>query len=802
MKIITDNIELQLNEKLGTFDILRRSSGKIIVKNAHCAALTGDKKKYCTSGTKFTKSQGTYRGYLGKGTNTRLDFQERLGGFHFQLEIVQYDNFDFITLEAILTNESKKPQEIQYLSPLEVLASKKGGIALTKDPQSSVIFENGLGFAFEFFMRSFNAREESESSMMEFVYDKNNFSNNLLLGILSLPQYLSEVISNDEEEKGIQIGNKEAIAELRMQSYFPFPKLITPGTSISSGTWIVQLDEPSPFEALENYANLIAQYNNINLWPHEIPHGWNSWNNPVDAFRNYSYVTQINEEIILDNMKIAVDKLKPFGLKYWQLDNGYSKDDLMNLDDIMEDRFPHGMKHLADMFREQGLIPGIWINPFSVGINSKIFKEKEPEGWFPEPDDSFPIKSKTWRPIDLTIPDAQNYFRRAIRRVVKEWGYKLLKVDFAYMSMAPIKFHNEVMTSPEVHRLGWELIRKEAGEDVFIFGIGGPMGLHYGIIDGERITLDTLPKWHPDNMPIEMLDIPQTGGSVFYNYRTMARRYYYNNRIWFNHLDCFSFRPSIARNEAMMLITAMGMLGGIWKIGDKLKDLQEDDFEIIRKFLPIHRNRVRPIDLFQKLIPEVLHFPCRLGVGNNKQNVVALMNWGPNKDLITEEQIPSKCKKISVKFGEIGLKPSARYHVFDFWKEKYLGCHKQDFGAELKPRHQKVLSIRKNTKKPTFLSVNRHITQGQQTISLLQEFKKHNNQITLEGDLIAEYKYKFYFYVPNDYEFVNINNYPLEKPINLEAMMEGRILKISAVVGTKSKSQSQRFIINIDFIEK
>ncbi len=130
---------------------------------------------------------------------------------------------------------------------------------------------------------------------------------------------ICEIISNDEEEDGIEIEGKESIAEFRASVPFAFPKCIPEGESLSSGVWIMMLDSPSGFEALETYADLIVEYNLIKLWPHEVPHGWNSWNNPLDEHREYCYVTQINEEIILENLDIAVDKLKRFGLLYWQL---------------------------------------------------------------------------------------------------------------------------------------------------------------------------------------------------------------------------------------------------------------------------------------------------------------------------------------------------------------------------------------------------------------------------------------------------------------------------------------------------
>ena len=81
------------------------------------------------------------------------------------------------------------------------------------------------------------------------------------------------------------------------------------------------------------------------MWPYEVPHGWNSWNNPLDSVKEYSYAQDITENIVLRNMNMAVAQLKRFGLSFWNVDDGYMNNHILNIDDVDLNRFPNGMRY-------------------------------------------------------------------------------------------------------------------------------------------------------------------------------------------------------------------------------------------------------------------------------------------------------------------------------------------------------------------------------------------------------------------------------------------------------------------------
>lgn len=778
--IQTQKIKVMLNHLKGTFDVSSQEKNLIVIKNAFCSltcSIGPEKKVFNTINHEYIITSGPFAGNLGKGTRYRMDFlkKEDSEPIHFQLDIIVYENLPHIFFELIVTNDGNQDVKLHQISGLAVnsKAEEKGGIFISSSPDDALIYENGLGFALEFFMRSFCARMESESSLMQFIYSKNQLSNNLLVGLINPNSYLFEVVSNEENDQGIIIDGREAIAEYQAQIIFPFPKMLPPKDSISAGKWVIMIDSKNGFEALESYADIIRIHNNIRLWPHSIPHGWNSWGNPVDGFREYSYVHDISEKVILDNLEVAVKFLKPFGLEYWQLDEGYC-DDRMLIDENQLDLFPHGVKFIADKIHEQGLKAGIWINPFNIGIRAALIKE-HPD-WFPPPDPSFVIKNNKWRSLDISIPECQNYLRHFIRKVVKEWGFDLLKVDFSYMNMAPSKFANPLMTSPELHRLGWQIIREEAGKDVFVFGIGGPLGLHIGDLDGERVSLDTLPVWANKGVPQHMFDIPQTDGSVVYNYRTMIRKFFFNNRVWFNHLDCLCFRPSLKRDETLCLANAIALMGGIFKIGDKLVEMKEEDLRVIQKMLPIYKGYSRPADVFRMLLPEIINLPIKKSFLH--WNIVGLFNWGENQDLINEKDLPSESKFITIKFNEdLELDRGYKYHIFDFWNEKYFGLHFEQFAYKLDPHTSVVLSVHQEVDYPQFLSSNRHITQG--GIELLDYlWDPLMSQIDMTLLSVPKFEHHLFFYVSSRYKLDKINS---KQNADIKHYLNENILKLTII---------------------
>ncbi|WP_299581963.1 glycoside hydrolase family 27 protein [uncultured Sunxiuqinia sp.] len=128
--------------------------------------------------------------------------------------------------------------------------------------------------------------------------------------------------------------------------------------------------------------------------------GWASWNN---------YRVNINEEIIRNQADAMVNRgLSDVGYHYLNVDDGYfgGRDSEGNIV-VHPERFPSGMKSLADYIHSRGLKAGIYSD---AGINTcASYWDKDTIGV------GMGLYNHEWQ--DLTL-------------MLKDWGYDFIKVDW------------------------------------------------------------------------------------------------------------------------------------------------------------------------------------------------------------------------------------------------------------------------------------------------------------------------------------------------------------------------------------
>ncbi len=751
------------DDPLSNFD-LYSNSGRIVAKNIFCAVKT-NKREISTIGKRYSFLESPHLGALGKGTHYSIEFESNPEDIiSFRLDLYIYEENPDLFGELTVKNIGSNPISLESIDPFVVCKSKNGGLFVGSRPEESLIFENGFTFAIDFFMRCEQASDETESNWMTLVYSK-DMKENFLFGFISKASEITECVTNDIDSEGLEFEGRTAVPEFRAKKIFIKGKQLLPEESITSDRFVMMADTGNNFTALETYAEYIAKYNNIKVWPHEIPHGWNSWGNPVDEFRDASYSKNVDESELIKNLDAAL-RLKPYGLKYFQIDDCYMIY-YMTPDELNDKwpEFPHGLRWFADQIRSRGLIPGIWINPFNVNKNSKLYQQHKDDGWFLEIDDGFPVKANSWGTVDPTHPEVQKYLKKYIRKIVFDWGFKVLKVDFSYHVLGGKKYHVPNITPTEAMRIGFDLMREVAGPDVFIYGIGGPIALHFGAVNGERITLDTLAYWGKD------LDLMVERNGMKPAFRTSTRRYFYHDRVWINHMDCFSFRGSLTYDESMVYVNAMAMLGSILKTADKFIAMPDWEFDIFSKLLPVHRTAARPIDVWRKLYPEILH--KHISIDGAEWDLLALFNMGNNKDLITQKEIPEGDRRIAVEFSELGLKSDEKYLIFDFWNQKFEGVHEKAFDIELKNHSSRLYSVHKLLGKPQYLSNNRHFTQGAFDIKKIQ-WNESINSLFISMLTTENHSHKIWVYCPNTYKFTSIDS----QSVKTQYTKEGEILTI------------------------
>lgn len=180
-----------------------------------------------------------------------------------------------------------------------------------------------------------------------------------------------------------------------------------------------------PFQSLEAFGDAMARFSArpVRTGPTAL---WCSW---------YAHRMGMTEEKVLANAEVAARHFKPLGLEIMQLDHGWQRGDVTG-DWVPNERFPHGLKWLADQLRQRhGLRLGVWIAPTDVAETSALFQQ-HPD-WMLKGSDGKPRVNWRWywKPnpncyeLDATHPDAFKAMSDAFRQLT-DWGVSYYKIDF------------------------------------------------------------------------------------------------------------------------------------------------------------------------------------------------------------------------------------------------------------------------------------------------------------------------------------------------------------------------------------
>lgn len=157
------------------------------------------------------------------------------------------------------------------------------------------------------------------------------------------------------------------------------------------------------------------------------------------------------------------------------------------------ERFPLGLKPVADRIMEEGYIPGLRISPFVCSENSSIWQDHR--HWAAKDSDGNWIKTGTEQggcyALDIMNKDFREYLREVFDTIVNKWGFRFLKLDSLYAACIQPK---HTMTRGMLMAEAMGLIREIAG-DAFILAGDVPLASAFGRADYCRTGCDVSPEW-------------------------------------------------------------------------------------------------------------------------------------------------------------------------------------------------------------------------------------------------------------------------------------------------------------------
>jgi len=204
----------------------------------------------------------------------------------------------------------------------------------------------------------------------------------------------------------------------------------------------------------------------------------------------YAYYEGITEDVLTKDIAELAEL--PFDVV--QIDDGWQQ---RVGDWEPNDKFPSGMRALTERITAAGMSPGLWISPFIVLPTSKLARE-HPDFLLRDEHGDPVVAGNNWGTgywaLDLTHPGVQQHLSELIHRIVHDWGFTYLKLDFINAGAAPgvrrTGAHREA-----AYRDALALIRKAAGPEVYLLGSGGLLLPSLGLVDGLRSGPDVAPLW-------------------------------------------------------------------------------------------------------------------------------------------------------------------------------------------------------------------------------------------------------------------------------------------------------------------
>jgi alpha-galactosidase len=321
------------------------------------------------------------------------------------------------------------------------------------------------------------------------------------------------------------------------------------------------------FEAGPDYhSQLLAYGDAVRRWRHarvstETPIGWWSWT---------VYYGAINEGEVLANGDWQAEHLKSLGYKYFQIDEGYqyARGEFATPNAT---QFPDGMRFVGHYLVGKGLTFGVWTAPFEVTTRAWVYEHHKDWLVHNAKGDPIPIgdvwhqKTDVLYALDTTHPGAQEYMRDTYRTLAREWGVRFIKLDFMDTTAIEGYHYRPNTTALEAQRIGLQIIRDAAGEEVILDKDGSPMLNPVGLVDTGRISADT-------GHSFERTKNAASG---------IAARFYMQRNFFVDDPDAFNVtathlmeraneKSSISLGAAQASIALSAVSGGMYEIGDDM----------------------------------------------------------------------------------------------------------------------------------------------------------------------------------------------------------------------------------------
>ena len=451
---------------------------------------------------------------------------------------------------------------------------------------------------------------------------------------------------------------------------------LVPGKSVEVSRVFYQIKEKShPQSAFADYVKELKRYHEYRGSKTRMLH------EGVYCTWNYGTFGNITEELILKRAKVLADNVP--NCTHFLIDDGFQAlretydNNNAGIDSFYpvpsegydKEKFPNGMKVVADGIRELGLKPCIWLAP-KVYLASPLAKEK-PEWLLKNKDGSEKLIGESSF-LDLSHPQARDFYLKVLDALFIDWGFEGIKYDFMtqWFLMESSRFGHG--SGLEWRDFAFSEIRKRIGDEGFFmtciaFSAGNPFpGIN---ADSYRCGFDI----HDGTWAEQIRACEGTFPQILLK----------GKDSYLLNMDSAGF-SDIPLNEQLFRFTWCFITQGIIEIGGKLEEHSQEQFDIFNKLLKNADRGNKVVCLDEKAftgepLPEILQvkYPedSRMSKAGIKQHL-AFFNWS------------NETKLISVTIKKAGI--SKQDILMNFWNNETIKTNDNFIIIEL-PEHSSVL---------------------------------------------------------------------------------------------------------------
>ncbi len=358
--------------------------------------------------------------------------------------------------------------------------------------------------------------------------------------------------------------------------------------------------------------------------------GWSSWN---------EYANRISEDIFLQQM----DLMKEYGLidvgyTFFNCDDGYQmgRDPETGLVRANTEKFPHGMKYIADYAHSLGMQAGIYSDAGDDTCASRANGEGNTD-YHNKPGTGFGLG------VGLYQHDEED-----LRQYFEDWGFDFLKVDWcggqhvgwndSQRAQRYIEIGNEI-----------EALRQELGRDLIY-------NVCCWTFPGENVVNSPCDSW-------------RTGGDLWANWNSILSQIdvIKNGQLWkyscpgkANDLDMMQVGRGLTYEEDKTHFSMWCMMSSPLMIGADLTKITPETLEILKneEMIAIDQDPACIGAVYLSTANNVEIWSKDLGEAGSATKAIALMNRSDAAQTVT------------VSWKELSL--YGNVEVRDLWQHKYL----------------------------------------------------------------------------------------------------------------------------------